>query len=207
MESAIYNKSILSNYYNDINNIVLENNNSKYKDKKFKRIEDRVFKKNTYKEKDFQIKIKLEVYYRSNKGNVNDSRYGNYSFKEVENIYNEWLKKNKYKETVKQERRITNDDIRYNVLKRDNYTYRICGMNAKDGAKLEVDHIIHVSKVGKAVMSNLHALCDRCNKGKSNKIGDNGCPLCGGTLVERNGKYGKFLGCSNYLKCGYTKKL
>lgn len=32
------------------------------------------------------------------------------------------------------------------------------------------------------------------------------CPRCGGQLVERNGKYGKFIGCSNYPKCKYTQK-
>ena len=32
------------------------------------------------------------------------------------------------------------------------------------------------------------------------------CPKCGGKLVERNGKYGKFIGCSNYPKCRYTIK-
>jgi hypothetical protein len=32
------------------------------------------------------------------------------------------------------------------------------------------------------------------------------CPRCGGTLVERQGKYGAFWGCSNYPKCRYTKK-
>ena len=33
------------------------------------------------------------------------------------------------------------------------------------------------------------------------------CPRCGGQLVVRNGKYGKFLGCSNYPKCRYTQNL
>ena len=32
------------------------------------------------------------------------------------------------------------------------------------------------------------------------------CPKCGGKLVERNGKYGIFKGCSNYPKCKYTRK-
>ncbi|MCI8393859.1 MAG: NERD domain-containing protein [Bacilli bacterium] len=32
------------------------------------------------------------------------------------------------------------------------------------------------------------------------------CPKCGNKLVERNGKYGKFIGCSNYPKCKYIKK-
>lgn len=34
----------------------------------------------------------------------------------------------------------------------------------------------------------------------------NKCPKCGGILVERNGKYGQFIGCSNYPKCRYTRK-
>ena len=29
------------------------------------------------------------------------------------------------------------------------------------------------------------------------------CPLCGGKLVLRNGKYGQFYGCSNYPKCTF----
>lgn len=32
------------------------------------------------------------------------------------------------------------------------------------------------------------------------------CPKCGGTLVERESKYGKFIGCSNYPQCKYTRK-
>ncbi|WP_338452543.1 NERD domain-containing protein [Niallia oryzisoli] len=32
----------------------------------------------------------------------------------------------------------------------------------------------------------------------------NVCPRCGGHLVVRKGKYGKFKGCSNYPKCRYT---
>lgn len=34
----------------------------------------------------------------------------------------------------------------------------------------------------------------------------NKCPKCGGDLVERNGKYGNFMGCSNYPRCRFTKK-
>lgn len=32
------------------------------------------------------------------------------------------------------------------------------------------------------------------------------CPKCGGTLVLKNGKYGEFIGCSNYPKCKYTQE-
>lgn len=39
------------------------------------------------------------------------------------------------------------------------------------------------------------------------KVDDTICPQCGGKLVERNGKYSKFIGCSNYPKCTFTKKI
>ena len=32
------------------------------------------------------------------------------------------------------------------------------------------------------------------------------CPRCGGSLVIRDGRYGKFYGCSSYPKCTYTQK-
>ena len=46
------------------------------------------------------------------------------------------------------------------------------------------------------------------NNLKSNQIKENNmiCPKFGGNLVERNGKYGNFIGCSNYPKCKYTIK-
>jgi hypothetical protein len=32
------------------------------------------------------------------------------------------------------------------------------------------------------------------------------CPKCGNALVPREGRYGRFLGCSNYPSCRYTRK-
>ena len=208
VENAIYNINLLEKYAKDVEEILQceSINNSEYSLNKYKRIEERVLKKLIYKQDDFLITLKIEVYYRSNGGNVNDSRKGRYSFNDLINIYNEWQNGNKFEETKKQERKIMNDDIRYNVLKRDNYSCQICGATAKDGAKLHVDHIIPVSKGGKTVMSNLQTLCEQCNIGKSNKTdNDDICPKCGGRLVKRKGKYGEFIGCSNYPKCHYKK--
>ena len=39
---------------------------------------------------------------------------------------------------------------------------------------------------------------------KETKIMQGICPKCGGNLVLRNGKYGRFYGCSNYPKCKFT---
>ncbi len=33
------------------------------------------------------------------------------------------------------------------------------------------------------------------------------CPLCGSTMYIREGKYGKFLGCSKYPNCKGTRKM
>lgn len=33
------------------------------------------------------------------------------------------------------------------------------------------------------------------------------CPRCGSKLIERTGKNGKFMGCSSFPKCKFTKKL
>jgi len=42
-------------------------------------------------------------------------------------------------------------------------------------------------------------------KNNIDKANEMVCPKCGSDLVERNGKYGTFKGCSNYPKCKYTK--
>ena len=39
------------------------------------------------------------------------------------------------------------------------------------------------------------------------KDGDNKCPQCGGILGIKLSKYGAFIGCVNYPKCNYTKRL
>jgi hypothetical protein len=60
------------------------------------------------------------------------------------------------------------ESIRYDVLKRDR-TCRLCGAGRGDDVRLEVDHIVPRSKGGSNDLSNLQVLCDRCNRGKSNR--------------------------------------
>lgn len=42
---------------------------------------------------------------------------------------------------------------------------------------------------------------------KNSQIHNGICPKCGGHLVERKGRYGSFLGCSNFPKCKFTRPL
>lgn len=48
---------------------------------------------------------------------------------------------------------------------------------------------------------------DKINK-KIASVKTNGevCPKCGGKLIMRFGKYGRFIGCSNFPECRYTRK-
>jgi rubredoxin len=56
--------------------------------------------------------------------------------------------------------------LRFEILKRDNYRCQMCGVTAKDGATLEIDHIYPVSKGGTNEPDNLQVLCRDCNAGK-----------------------------------------
>lgn len=41
---------------------------------------------------------------------------------------------------------------------------------------------------------------------REDDINHNICPRCGEKLVKRTGRYGDFMGCSNYPKCRFTEK-
>ncbi|MFZ3106625.1 MAG: topoisomerase DNA-binding C4 zinc finger domain-containing protein [Candidatus Hydromicrobium sp.] len=50
---------------------------------------------------------------------------------------------------------------------------------------------------------HVHNINEKKNERK-NKISNNICPRCGGSLIIRNSKYGSFKGCSNYPKCKFS---
>lgn len=59
--------------------------------------------------------------------------------------------------------------IRWEVLKRDNFTCQYCGRKAPD-VVLHVDHKIPKSLGGTYSMENLITACFACNIGKSNRL-------------------------------------
>lgn len=163
--------------------------------------------------------------YSSRQGRVQLAKTGSYSFEDMfacfESISRSHLDKTVYSGLTAVERGEVSDSLRYDILRRDNFTCVLCGVSAKQGARLHVDHIIPISKGGKSVPGNLRTLCERCNIGKLDKIEtvtesiasvdhtaeDLVCGWCGGKLVLRKGKYGDFYGCSNYPNCKFTKKI
>lgn len=56
------------------------------------------------------------------------------------------------------------------LLKRDNYTCKLCGKYMEDEIGLHIDHVIPVSKGGKLIESSLRVLCSKCNDSKSDKL-------------------------------------
>lgn len=65
------------------------------------------------------------------------------------------------------------------------------------------NYLVYADKEKKAQhIENIYMRESRTNRLLNNGV----CPKCGGHLVERKGRYGRFYGCSNYPKCRYTIK-
>ena len=121
--------------------------------------------------KKFKYKFLLRVYatYDSPKGKRHLVKEETYGINDILSFPIILKQRTEYQKTKKYQREIMTDSLRYDVLKRDGYKCQICGASVSDGAKLEVDHIIPISKGGKSVMDNLQTLCMSCNRGKSDK--------------------------------------
>ena len=68
--------------------------------------------------------------------------------------------------TARGTRKAISERVRYEVFSRDDFRCQACGRGAKNGVKLTVDHIVPVDWDGTNDISNLHTLCDECNRGK-----------------------------------------
>lgn len=70
---------------------------------------------------------------------------------------------------AQEQRALVTPKIRFEVLKRDNFTCQYCGAHG-EGVVLEVDHIIPISKGGTSDMGNLITACFDCNRGKGSNL-------------------------------------
>lgn len=60
------------------------------------------------------------------------------------------------------------NSLRFDVLKRDNFTCQYCGRKPPE-VILETDHIIPISEGGETSKDNLITSCRECNRGKGKK--------------------------------------
>ena len=71
----------------------------------------------------------------------------------------------------------------------------------------ELSNIIISNNIEDKSLRKQHVKDIRIKINKDKELENNMiCPKCGDELVERKGKYGKFIGCSNYPRCKYIKK-
>ncbi len=70
----------------------------------------------------------------------------------------------------------------------------------------EIYEIINNLNITDKVERKVHVKNAREIKSNKDEELKNKCPKCGGELIKRNGKYGEFMGCSNFPKCRFVKK-
>lgn len=83
-------------------------------------------------------------------------------------------------------------------------------LNGNTGIELSTDKILYLYKKLLKLKSSGDTLTQEhvYNVRKTlNDIDNNICPRCQNKLILRNGKYGKFYGCSNYPNCKFTKPI
>ena len=110
--------------------------------------------------------VKIIIGYTSEKGRNSYEKSTTYTFEQIVDILKAAKSQAAYKRTSQYQRSIMTDSLRYQVMRRDHFRCCLCGVSSADGAKLEVDHILPVSKGGQTEMNNLRTLCERCNRGK-----------------------------------------
>lgn len=71
----------------------------------------------------------------------------------------------------------------------------------------ELENLLKSNNITDRTIKKQHVKNIKNNlKMNENKEKNRICPKCGNVLIERHGKYGDFIGCSNYPKCRYTMK-
>jgi len=78
----------------------------------------------------------------------------------------------------------------------------------EDDTAQTVAHYLQDKNINNAEIKREHVekIIIKKNEIETATAGDK-CPKCSGILVERKGKYGRFIGCSNYPKCRFTKPI
>ena len=80
--------------------------------------------------------------------------------------------------------------------------YILTDENIKEITDVLQFQILTAKEYKKIHVSNVKQITKR----KVNLVQSGKCPRCGGELVLRKGRYGRFYGCSNYPKCTFTLK-
>jgi hypothetical protein len=103
---------------------------------------------------------------------------------------------------------LSNVESKHHVVYEDNLLDVICEYRTIYLADDDVQSVVSIlegNNVREIVNDRQHVKNLRTAAREVNATINSGiCPKCGGHLVQRNGKYGTFYGCSNYPKCRFT---
>ena len=112
----------------------------------------------------------IKKHYSSPAGRNNYSGLESYDSDDIIRVIEDLTRIMKLRRSRAYQRSIMTPSLRYDVMKRDGFRCVLYGRTSSEGARLEVDHIIPISKGGKTNMSNLRTLCMDCNRGKRDKF-------------------------------------
>ena len=177
LKDTLDNKNQYRNYLNEVKGTCLNNQYDvdipfKNKGRLFK-LESQILKSNFLTpttEFVMSVNLKLLSGYGSNMKEKHEI-YKAEQIKEIINKINQktgsvYDNKDVWDSLCKVERAKVTKEIRKQIYYRDHYTCKCCG---KYNVRLEIDHIIPISRGGKTEIGNLQTLCHDCNKKKGTK--------------------------------------
>ena len=140
----------------------------------FRRIEARLFGRMRLRQPQCTAQVSCTVTYTSPQGRNSYRRSREWTFTQLVDELSEMRRFREQRSTTeflrRQERNRMTGRVRAEVLRRDGSRCQMCGTTPSHGAVMHVDHIVPVSHGGKTIASNLQALCQDCNLGKSNVL-------------------------------------
>jgi predicted RNA-binding Zn-ribbon protein involved in translation (DUF1610 family) len=106
-------------------------------------------------------------------------------------------------------------DIKVNTSTEVIYSHRLLktiksytGMNLTEADKEDIFHKINSYNLVETYDSRQHIKSiKQMVKKRESAIAKNKCPQCGGDLIMRNGKFGKFLGCTSFPRCKFSRAI
>lgn len=179
LEDTYFNQHLFKQYTSEVRKIKVsdiseEANKANVKLQYYQKAEQELFSKSILTPVVRPI-FRIYVRYNSPQGRNRYVNYYTFDFRDFEGIYYNVLDKEAKKATREYQRKLMTPSLRYEILQRDGFRCVLCGRSQlEDGVKLEVDHIVPISKGGKTERSNLRTLCQDCNRGKRDKYSPNG---------------------------------
>lgn len=165
VDSVSFNLSAWTRYCLEVDGLP-----SSYDDKVLNGVEDRLFEQLKLARPVTDPVIRVDLRYSSPKGRSQHTKSAVFDSNRLASCIKRYEKeeaaRREWESSVNRQRSKMTPSLRHKVLKRDGYRCCHCGASASDGAKLEVDHIIPVSKGGLTELDNLQTLCLECNRGK-----------------------------------------